>query len=612
MLVLAATLPFLGKAFHIDDVLYLAVAHQILRAPSDPYGATIRWRFDAESSLFDEDFNPPLFNYLMAGVIWLAGDSEHALHVLESCFVAGAALALILLSGRFTHQALGATSLVLLSPAMLPGQNVMLEGPVMAFWLWAVWTHLRACETGDCRWTGVTGLLTALGVLTKYTAGLVIPILVLWSIVRQRWKTLWFVAMPVLALALWGWHNRAIYGRSHLWSLQFAQGGLGSPLERIPGVFVGYGSVSLLSILLLMCLRAHAADLWVVTIAACTQACIWLCGLGLITADLPAGHAVHFVAFGVNGGLLWFGLAALMAMNSIPNARSTDVTDGRFYRLDSIVLVAWSLLVVLYNCISVPFLAIRHLLPGLPPLVWLAVRALERANLDRRKKRAAIGITVVLTAIFGFALAAADFEFAQQYRNLPYTVLTDLEHTEAPATVREGRRWHRGSHGLLYYSNRAGMRYFSSNRGDQLLPGDVLVLSELAGRGMVFKDHEEQRNGVLRTSRRITLNSWIPLRTAAQGVQYYGFQTGTVPSLPWRFSIGPLETIQLITIHERPEGPSEPEENRSAPAQCSAAALPLGLAIRGWRHSHNGSGTTPMGIQVGGNHEPQASRRNGN
>ena len=72
-IVAAATVPFLGKAFHIDDPLYLAVARQILAKPWDPFGAEILWEKSPEY-LFDADFNPPLWNYLMAGVLAITGE----------------------------------------------------------------------------------------------------------------------------------------------------------------------------------------------------------------------------------------------------------------------------------------------------------------------------------------------------------------------------------------------------------------------------------------------------------------------------------------------------------------------------------------------------------
>src|SRR6266516_648125 len=127
LIVLAATVPFLGKPFHIDDPLYLAVARQILQKPWDPFGAEILWEKTPES-LFDADFNPPLWSYFLAGAVAITGEPavitepagetaqgtpafsvtssrvpEIAAHLLESAFVAAAIVALYLLGRRWVR-----------------------------------------------------------------------------------------------------------------------------------------------------------------------------------------------------------------------------------------------------------------------------------------------------------------------------------------------------------------------------------------------------------------------------------------------------------------------------------------------------------------------------
>ena len=42
-LTLAALLPFLNKAYDIDDPLFLWMGQQIVRHPFDPYGGIVHW-----------------------------------------------------------------------------------------------------------------------------------------------------------------------------------------------------------------------------------------------------------------------------------------------------------------------------------------------------------------------------------------------------------------------------------------------------------------------------------------------------------------------------------------------------------------------------------------
>ena len=44
----AALAPFLNKAFHIDDPLFLWMAQQISQHPADPYGFSVNWYVSAK------------------------------------------------------------------------------------------------------------------------------------------------------------------------------------------------------------------------------------------------------------------------------------------------------------------------------------------------------------------------------------------------------------------------------------------------------------------------------------------------------------------------------------------------------------------------------------
>src|SRR5262249_54621551 len=69
-LLLALTLlllvPFAGKAFHIDDPLFLSTARHIVERPLDPYGFRVNWYGD-EMPMWEVTKNPPLLAYLVAG-----------------------------------------------------------------------------------------------------------------------------------------------------------------------------------------------------------------------------------------------------------------------------------------------------------------------------------------------------------------------------------------------------------------------------------------------------------------------------------------------------------------------------------------------------------------
>ena len=57
---IACLAPFAGKAFHIDDTLFLYAARQIQVDPSDPYGFTINW-YETEDPMTEVTKDPRWF-----------------------------------------------------------------------------------------------------------------------------------------------------------------------------------------------------------------------------------------------------------------------------------------------------------------------------------------------------------------------------------------------------------------------------------------------------------------------------------------------------------------------------------------------------------------------
>src|SRR5271154_6045195 len=76
---LACLLPFLGKAFHMDDPLFIWTAHHLQSHPFDFYGFNVNWSFQ-EQSMSREMQNPPLAAYYLALVGGIFGWNEYALH----------------------------------------------------------------------------------------------------------------------------------------------------------------------------------------------------------------------------------------------------------------------------------------------------------------------------------------------------------------------------------------------------------------------------------------------------------------------------------------------------------------------------------------------------
>ena len=130
-LALAITLPFLGKAFHIDDVFFHRVTLNILADPLDPYAGEIDW-WHQSMPLFRGDSNPPGLNYYLAPFAAGRANPEFALHVAMAPFVLLFAAALLVLGRRFTSNPLFVTAFAMTSAGVVVSGNVMRDVPAAA------------------------------------------------------------------------------------------------------------------------------------------------------------------------------------------------------------------------------------------------------------------------------------------------------------------------------------------------------------------------------------------------------------------------------------------------------------------------------------------------
>src|SRR4051812_8510350 len=76
---IAGLAPFIGKAFHIDEPLFIWMGQQILQHPQDPYGFSVNW-YGLHQPIFRVMETPPLACYYTALIGRFLGWSEPAMH----------------------------------------------------------------------------------------------------------------------------------------------------------------------------------------------------------------------------------------------------------------------------------------------------------------------------------------------------------------------------------------------------------------------------------------------------------------------------------------------------------------------------------------------------
>jgi 4-amino-4-deoxy-L-arabinose transferase-like glycosyltransferase len=548
----AVSLPYLDKPFHIDDVLYLRVADQILRTPDDPYKGVVLW--DAKdgqpASLFLTDHNPPLWKYCQAGVLAAfakpneRGESERLLHLLQTAAVIGAALGLYQLGRRFCPFPLWATLAVLTAPFFLPGVNIMLEAPALCFCLWAIEFQCRAWDSDQSVvWSLLAGVVASLAILTKYTSGLLLPLLFLESLRRRNLQSLWFLLPPITALAGWAAWGVATHGRPHLGAhgLTFNVWEWHLKALNVVRLIGGMQVFGLLAFLAVLWCGERSTRLAMIGVAILGVLLTWLDVQQAVKrcaeefAFMTPLQQVHFSAFDVHGFL---SLAVAFALTT---ANAEDRSSASFLRI-------WMAMVLAFNVCCTPFNAVRHLLMFFVPFVWTVGCCFERFNAAAIRWPA-----LAVSAALGFSLASADHQFAASTREIARTDFRSLvnERSAVGRTV-----WFSANWGLVHYGTReGGLPWIKTPESFGLPPiqeGDLLVeqkitswatLDKALPEGLALQKHKHwQPMAEVAPTPAAFLGQF--LRTIAPNANYY---TVTSNTLPWEFLIMAVDPLDRET-----------------------------------------------------------------
>jgi len=179
---LACLLPFIGKAFHIDDPLFVWCARHIQSAPFNFYGFNLNWD-GCEKPMAAVMQNPPLTAYYLALVGLLFGWSEMALHVGFLLPAVAAVIGTYFLARNFCSHPFAAALVVVATPAFLiASTSVMCDTMMVAFWVWAIFFWIEGLKQNAPVKLCLAGLLIAACGLTNYFGFCLIPLLLVYSL----------------------------------------------------------------------------------------------------------------------------------------------------------------------------------------------------------------------------------------------------------------------------------------------------------------------------------------------------------------------------------------------------------------------------------------------
>jgi hypothetical protein len=547
-----AALLTLANAFKplvIDDTAYALLARQIADDPLHPYGPPpggflLIWYQEPQGAF--TLLAPPVLPYWLALERRIFGDEPvlWKLGLFPFCWLLTAGLFALLkrFAAGWERPLL---LLTVVSPAFLPGLNLMLDLPAAGLMLAAVAVFLSALERPTSSWRLIVlaGALAGLGMQTKYTA-VTAPAMMLWYAILRRRIGAGLLACAIAAalFVLWELFIAHIYGQSHFLFHAarrygpLAPGTGGNDLfppvpEPYPWAlrwqdklhllapFFGYlgGLAAVLALIAWFALRVPRS--WVY--AGVGFVAIGFVALALVPNDWavfersPQGEerlSINGIVVGVNGVSL---VVAALAVSGYLGFRGWRAFSPRLRRsTDAWFLIGWFAIELAGYFALSPFGAARRML-GLVVAITLLSGFLFRRTRRQARDRTTVWRLTGLGVMLGALFAVVDFADAWVEKR----AASDCALWIAKQPESEHAIWYCGHWGFQFYAQRAGMQPVLPGRS-MLQAGDWLVVPDPALRphAQVIRLEESQVEPVMTAEWFVP----IPLRTISE---YYGGAT---------------------------------------------------------------------------------------
>jgi len=543
LLVLAALVPVSGRAFNIDDTLFLRAGQNIAQQPLNPYGFQVNW--DGHTTgMSNVTKNPPLACYYIALVGVIAGWSERPLHLAFLLPAVAVVLLTFSLARRMTQSPLSAALIAIAAPGFLvSAASVMCDVTMTAVWLLSIVLWLEGSDKGKPWALASSAVLMGIAGLTKYFGVALIPLLLAYTLYRERRAGRWLLYFLIPAVMLTGYQlwTASLYGRGLLLDAagfaSQANQGTSFLSQTIEGLSF-LGGCMLPGLIFAPWLWSRLQLLAGVFAGA---AATFLIATGVIMTGPPQPQKVfigvqafhnHPILFSIELTLFIAGGISILALSITDFVREKDSK--------SLLLLLWVLGTFAFTSYFNWTVNARSILPLIPAAAILITRRLT-VNVPARSPAPAFSTSMTTSARFLAPLAVSaliavwvlvgDTQLGNSSRNTARMV-EDLMGTHSE------RVWFAGHWGFQYYMEEWGAKPLDAfNR--QPSPGDDVVVPENNTGSTVYVNSSVSGQLI-----QVPLESWSVTMSTKVGAGFYSAYWGPLP-----FFLGPVPTEQYSLMH---------------------------------------------------------------
>lgn len=519
---LALTVPFCNKAFHIDDPLFIWMAKHIHSHPFDPYGFSVVWYY-IKTPLYVTMNNPPLVSYYIAAVAHLSGWGEKGLHLAFLVPAIFVAIGTYLLGRRFSSHPLFASALALSTPVFLIScTNIMADITMLGFWIWAIYLWIRGVEENRHTLLLFAVLFAILCYLTKYYGMAILLLMFVFAFIKKRRFGLWtiYLSLSLIPLVLYQVFTKAVYGRGLLSCAArdaICRISAQKILTQTALGLVFFGGC----LLTLVFFLAVLSDKKTFFIQAAIFAVLIIFILPLYSQFgwLQAAESCLFAWLGIN--LIIFTLSEMWKKRR----------DAEIVTLALWVIITFCFASFINWCVTG-----RSILPAIPAVSILLVRRIECRFKQRSLAFRRLWLLMVPAVIISLGIVYADYTLANTARTAAIRICADYKDSAR-------KIWFEGHWGFQYYMEASGAYPAEADKAAlEFKPGDILVVPE--NNSNLFPLAPDMMASLVET---IKLEPFGYTSTINRFL-HTAFYSGTGVSLPFVFGAIPPEHYYILRI----------------------------------------------------------------
>jgi len=447
------------KAIHIDDPLFLWAGRQMQTRWWDPYGFNVNW-YGWVMPMHQVTKNPPLACAFIAIIVSIFGENEIALHI--GFFVP--AIAVVLgtyeLARQLCNRSIYAALAVLFTPVFLVSSTtLMCDVLMLALWIWAVVYWMRGLENNRPLLLLMAGVLVGASALAKYFGIALVPLLLAYSLMRNKRLGWWliYLLVPLVILGAYEVFMRSLYGHGLIedaFRYTRETHPHGSPIIAIKVLtafaFVG-GCCAIVLVSSPMLLRKRFY-LWLTILALLLFPLTWI----LSHSILPAAEIPSRLGMTSLWTILILGGLGVLSLPIIDWKRRKGS--------DAIFLLLWVWGTFLFSILNWTING-RSVLPMVPAVAILLLRQIEFARPNAKLR---LNWFFGIAALLSLMVSLADYRLANCARLAVTTIRSQLGNASSTP-------WFQGHWGFQYYAEANGWRAFDLTTR-QTNSGDLIIL----------------------------------------------------------------------------------------------------------------------------------------